>query len=56
MMATILKDKVVVITDSTRGFGYAIAEAMLKAGANVVIGGRSEEPLAKTIATLETIA
>jgi NAD(P)-dependent dehydrogenase (short-subunit alcohol dehydrogenase family) len=48
-----LKDKVVVITGSTRGFGYAIAEAMLQAGANVVISGRSEEAIQKAVASLE---
>ena len=40
-----MKHKIVVITGSTRGFGYAIAEAMLKAGATVVISGRSENAL-----------
>ena len=49
-----LKDKVVVITGGTRGFGLAIAEAMLKAGAMVVIGGRSEDALTKAIASLQT--
>lgn len=48
-----LKDKVVVITGSTRGFGYAIAEAMLTAGAIVVISGRSAETLAKAMASLK---
>lgn len=52
-MTNSLKDKVVVITGSTRGFGYAIAEAMLKVGATVVISGRSPETLSKAIASLE---
>ncbi|HLO30043.1 MAG TPA: SDR family oxidoreductase [Anaerolineales bacterium] len=51
-MAMLLKDRVVVITGATRGFGYAIAEAMLKAGAIVMISGRSEETLAQAIAIL----
>ena len=42
-MESSLKDKITVITGSTRGFGYAIAEEMLKAGAIVVITGRTEE-------------
>ncbi len=36
-----MKDKIVVITGSTRGFGYAIARAMLQGGATVVVSGRS---------------
>ena len=48
----LLKDKVVVITGGTRGFGYAMAEAMLKAGAIVMISGRSEDALTKAITSL----
>ncbi|MFN2120653.1 MAG: SDR family oxidoreductase [Anaerolineales bacterium] len=50
-----MKDRIVVITGSTRGFGYAIAKAMLEAGATVVISGRSERALrgaARTLAEL----
>ena len=36
-----IKDKIVVVTGSSRGFGYAIAESMLEAGAVVAITGRS---------------
>lgn len=52
-MEKLLKDKVVVITGATRGFGYAIAEAMLRAGAIVVISGRSEDALTKAIISLK---
>ena len=52
-MEKLLKDKVVVITGATRGFGYAIAEAMLKAGAIVVISGRSEDALMKAMTSLK---
>ena len=52
-MEKVLKDKVVVITGATRGFGYAIAEAMLKAGAIVVISGRSEEALTQATTALK---
>ena len=48
-----MKDKVVVITGGTRGFGFAIAEAMLQTGAIVVIGGRSQDALAKAISSLQ---
>jgi NAD(P)-dependent dehydrogenase (short-subunit alcohol dehydrogenase family) len=51
-MEKLLKDKVVVITGGTRGFGYAIAEAMLKADTIVVISGRSEDMLTQAIASL----
>ena len=49
-----LNQKVVVITGSTRGFGYSIALEMLKAGAIVVISGRSEEALQNSLASLKT--
>ncbi len=47
------KDKIVVITGSTRGFGLATARAMLKAGATVVISGRSAEALQRALKSLE---
>ncbi len=50
-----MKDKVVVITGSSRGYGYAIAEAMLKAGATVVISGRSEASLKRAERTLQKL-
>jgi len=52
-MSNSVKGKVVVITGSTRGFGYTIAEEMLKAGAMVVISGRSGDALGKAIKSLE---
>jgi NAD(P)-dependent dehydrogenase (short-subunit alcohol dehydrogenase family) len=47
-----VKEKVVVITGSTRGFGYAIAEAMLEAGAFVAITGRSQEAVDSALTRL----
>lgn len=41
-----------VITGSTRGFGYAIAEALLKRGAAVIVTGRSEEALQSVVNSL----
>lgn len=37
-----LKGKVAVVTGSTRGFGFAIAQELLHAGAKVVVSGRSQ--------------
>ncbi len=54
-MTNPLNDKIAVITGSTRGFGYAIAETMLKAGATVVISGRSRDALSKAIASLDRL-
>lgn len=50
-----MKDKIAVITGSTRGFGYAIAVAMLKAGATVVVSGRSEDSLKKALGSLASL-
>lgn len=47
------KDKIVVITGSTRGFGYAIAESMLEAGAIVAITGRSQKAVEGALANLQ---
>jgi glucose 1-dehydrogenase len=52
-MSTI-KDKIVVITGSTRGFGFAIADAMLTAGATVAITGRSQEAVSATLEKLQS--
>lgn len=43
-----LKEKVIVITGGSRGFGKALAEGFLKEGAQVVISSRSPEELSKT--------
>lgn len=50
-----MKDKIVVITGSTRGFGLAIAQAMLKAGAVVVLNGRSEASLRAAVESLQPL-
>jgi NAD(P)-dependent dehydrogenase (short-subunit alcohol dehydrogenase family) len=51
-MSTV-KDKVVVVTGSTRGFGYAIAESMIEAGAVVAITGRSQEAVKSALDSLQ---
>ncbi|MBL8102080.1 MAG: SDR family oxidoreductase [Anaerolineales bacterium] len=48
-----IKDKIVVVTGSTRGFGYAIAESMLEAGAIVAVTGRSQQAVNAALATLQ---
>ena len=47
-----LKDKVVVITGGSRGFGKALAEAFLTEGAKISICGLNESELNKTAADL----
>lgn len=42
---SILKDKKILITGGSSGFGYAIAEKFLKEGASVIITGRNIEKL-----------
>lgn len=37
-----LRGKVAVVTGSTKGIGYAIAEALARAGADVVVSARNE--------------
>ncbi len=54
-MTGLLKDKVVVITGSSRGFGYVMAEAMLRVGAQVVLSGNSEENLRKAVTSLSAL-
>ncbi len=47
-----LQNKVVVITGSTRGFGRALARALLARGATVVVSGRQQETVNATVAQL----
>ena len=50
-----MKNKIVIVTGASRGYGYAIVEAMLNAGATVVIGGRSEASLKRAEKTLRKL-
>ncbi|HLV51779.1 MAG TPA: SDR family NAD(P)-dependent oxidoreductase, partial [Flavobacterium sp.] len=42
-----LKDKVAYITGGSKGIGYGIAQALLKAGMKVAISGRNTEAIQK---------
>ena len=46
----------VVITGSTRGFGYHMAEELLKAGINVVISGRGADAVQRALDSLSSKA
>jgi NAD(P)-dependent dehydrogenase (short-subunit alcohol dehydrogenase family) len=47
-----LNDQVVVIIGSTRGFGRALAQALLAKGARVMISGRRQETVDRVVAEL----
>ena len=47
-----LKDKSALVTGSTAGIGYAIAEALAREGAGVIINGRTQERVNQAISSL----
>ncbi len=50
-----LKDKVAMVTGSTRGLGEVAAIALAKAGANVAVCGRSRTDLQRVSATIKDL-
>ncbi|HLL85218.1 MAG TPA: SDR family oxidoreductase [Longimicrobium sp.] len=50
-----LRGKVAVVTGSTKGIGYAIAEALARAGADVVVSARNEGEVAEAARRLEEV-
>lgn len=48
-----VKDQVVVVTGSTRGFGFAIADSLLEAGAIVAVTGRSQQAVERALTSLQ---
>ena len=47
-----LNDKLALVTGSTAGIGCAIAEALLREGARVVVTGRTQAAVDEAVATL----
>ena len=44
-----LRDKLALVTGSTKGIGLAIATALASEGARVIVNGRSEESVASAL-------
>jgi 3-oxoacyl-[acyl-carrier protein] reductase len=53
-MIAMLKNKVVIITGSTRGIGKSVAKKMAIEGAAVVVNGRHKETVDETVKEIET--
>lgn len=51
-----LKGKTAFISGSTQGIGFAIAQSLLKEGANVIINGRSEGKVAEAVQKLSQLS
>jgi NAD(P)-dependent dehydrogenase (short-subunit alcohol dehydrogenase family) len=54
-MSVELRGKVAVVTGSTKGIGYAIAEALARAGADVVVSARNEDEVREAARRLEDV-
>ena len=50
-----LKDKVILVTGASRGIGQATAIVLAKAGAQVILHGRTEDSLSETKATISEL-
>lgn len=50
-----IKGKTALVTGSTKGIGYAIAAALLREGAKVVINGRSQKAVDEAVKALQTL-
>ena len=48
-----LKDKIAVVTGSSRGFGFTIAESLLEAGATVAVTGRNQQTMTNSLIRLQ---
>src|ERR1700760_476568 len=47
-----LKGKLALVTGSTAGIGYAIAEALVREGARVIVNGRTEAAVSEAVAKM----
>jgi 3-oxoacyl-[acyl-carrier protein] reductase len=54
-MAGSLAGKTAVVTGSSKGIGYAVAEALARAGANVVVSARNEAEVRQAAAALDAL-
>lgn len=50
----VLKNRCALITGGTSGIGYSIAEGFLRAGSNVIITGRNDEKIQKSVSLLKS--
>jgi NAD(P)-dependent dehydrogenase (short-subunit alcohol dehydrogenase family) len=50
-----LEGKTALVTGSTRGLGRTIAEWLARDGANIVVSGRDEEPVAASVAAMKAL-
>ena len=48
-----LTDKLALVTGSTAGIGYAIAEALAREGARVIVNGRTQKAVDGAVAALK---
>jgi NAD(P)-dependent dehydrogenase (short-subunit alcohol dehydrogenase family) len=51
-----LTDKVALVTGSTAGIGFAIAQSLAKEGAHVHVNGRTQERVEAAVATIRSQA
>ena len=49
-----MENKTIVITGSTRGIGYGLAEAFLSLGCSVTVSGRDEQTVERAVASLKS--